>query len=70
MKEEFKATANRLEQLLKSQPDDIGEWMTTVATTENQVESIEGRVEDIEEEFSNKLEQHEKYKLKHSKESE
>ena len=60
LKREFKCTANKLEQLLKSQPDDIGEWMTTVVTTQNQVESMEGRVEDIEEEFPNKLEQHEK----------
>ena len=69
LKKEFKCTANKLERLLKSQPDDIGEWMTTVVTTQNQVESMEGRVEDIEEEFSNKLEQHEKDILKHSKES-
>ena len=48
LKKEFKGTANKLERLLKSQPDDIGEWMTTVVTTQNQVERMEGRVEDIE----------------------
>ena len=34
--------------------------MTTVVTTENKLECLVDRVEDIEEEFANKLEQHEK----------
>ena len=35
----------------------MGKWMTKVVNTQNQVAALVDKVEDIEEEFSNKLEQ-------------
>ena len=54
--------------LLKS--DNIGELMTKVVNTQSQVAALVDKVEDIEEEFANKLEQLEKSMLNSARESE
>jgi hypothetical protein len=60
---------NKVKKILLK-PDNMGELMTKIVNTQSQVAALVDKVEDIEEEFANKLEQLEKSMLNSARESE
>ena len=57
----MKRVTTKVEGLLKSQPIDSGEWIEKRTKTECKIKSLIDKVEDIEEEYSNKIEEQEQH---------
>jgi hypothetical protein len=59
--EKMNVITTNVEGLMKSQPDDFGEWIEKRIKTDSEVKGLTDKVEDIEEEYSNKFEDQEQY---------
>ena len=58
--EDMKGVAGKLESLSNSRPD-MGEWINKVTSTELKVKSLADKIDDIEEEYANKMDEQGKH---------
>ena len=59
--EDMKGVAGKLESLSNSRPDNMGEWINKVTSTELKVKSLADKIDDIEEEYANKMDEQGKH---------
>ena len=58
---DMKGVAGKLESLSNSRPDNMGEWINKVTSTELKVKGLADKIDDIEEEYANKMDEQGKH---------